>query len=140
MLRTFARKTTSSVATAMTSTRPRGASSSVNGASSSSSVQTSLFRQHRRMAHVRECRPSHAVADPDVVPEPVPLLTSDESEDLLKIRHSTAHILAMATQIVYPKAQCTIGPWIDRGFYYDFYYVGRWVYRSRLEKNTKANV
>ncbi len=121
MLRTFARKTTSSVATAMTSTRPRGASSSVNGASSSSSVQTSLFRQHRRMA-VRECRPSHAVADPDVVPEPVPLLTSDESEDLLKIRHSTAHILAMATQIVYPKAQCTIGPWIDRGFYYDFYY------------------
>ena len=48
MLRTFARKTTSSVATAMTSTRPRGASSSVNGASSSSSVQTSLFRQHRR--------------------------------------------------------------------------------------------
>ena len=52
----------------------------------------------------------------------VPLLTSDESEDLLKIRHSTAHILAMATQKVYPKAQCTIGPWIDRGFYYDFFY------------------
>ena len=28
----------------------------------------------------------------------------------------------MATQKVYPKAQCTIGPWIDRGFYYDFFY------------------
>jgi threonyl-tRNA synthetase len=23
---------------------------------------------------------------------------------------------------VFPSAQCTIGPWIDRGFYYDFYY------------------
>jgi len=28
----------------------------------------------------------------------------------------------MAVQKVFPSAQCTIGPWIDRGFYYDFYY------------------
>ena len=88
---------------------------------------------------VRECRPSHAVADPDVVPEPVPLLTSDESEDLLKIRHSTAHILAMATQIVYPKAQCTIGPWIDRGFYYDFYYPDGFTDQD-LKKIQKQNI
>lgn len=26
----------------------------------------------------------------------------------------------MAVQRVYKGAQCTIGPWIDRGFYYDF--------------------
>ena len=30
--------------------------------------------------------------------------------------------MAMAVQKVFPSAQCTIGPWIDRGFYYDFYY------------------
>ena len=30
--------------------------------------------------------------------------------------------MAMAVQKVFPSAQCTIGPWIDRGFYDDFYY------------------
>ena len=34
----------------------------------------------------------------------------------------SAHVMAMAVQKVFPSAQCTIGPWIDRGFYYDFYY------------------
>ena len=38
------------------------------------------------------------------------------------IRHSTAHLLAQATQQLYPKAQVTIGPVIDNGFYYDFAY------------------
>jgi len=55
-----------------------------------------------------------AVADPETgvaEPEPVKLLTSDESEELLKIRHTTAHICAMATQKLFPDAQCTIGPW-----------------------------
>ena len=57
-----------------------------------------------------------AVADPETgvaEPEPVKLLTSDESEELLKIRHTTAHICAMATQKLFPDAQCTIGPWYD---------------------------
>ena len=113
-LRAFARKT-SHTANAFTAARRE-----VSSVSSSSLV----FRQKA----VRDATSSSslkAVADPskeEVGVEPIPLLTSDESEDLLKIRHSTAHILAMATQKVYPKAQCTIGPWIDRGFYYDFYY------------------
>ena len=54
------------------------------------------------------------MADPETgvaEPEPVKLLTSDESEELLKIRHTTAHICAMATQKLFPDAQCTIGPW-----------------------------
>ena len=65
-----------------------------------------------------------AVSEAEVVveEEPVKLLTSDESEDLLKIRHTTAHICAMAVQKLFPTAQVTIGPWIDRGFYYDFDY------------------
>eukprot|EP00466_Bigelowiella_natans_P015329 jgi/Bigna1/138875/aug1.47_g13583 len=29
--------------------------------------------------------------------------------------------MAMAVQRLFPKAQVTIGPWVDNGFYYDFY-------------------
>jgi threonyl-tRNA synthetase len=28
--------------------------------------------------------------------------------------------MAMAVQKLFPTAQCTIGPWIEHGFYYDF--------------------
>jgi threonyl-tRNA synthetase len=28
--------------------------------------------------------------------------------------------MAMAVQRIHKGAQCTIGPWIERGFYYDF--------------------
>jgi len=52
---------------------------------------------------------------------PLPELPTNESDDeLLRIRHSAAHILAMATQRLFPDVQVTIGPWIDNGFYYDF--------------------
>jgi len=36
------------------------------------------------------------------------------------IRHSLAHILAIAIKELYPKAKLGIGPAIDNGFYYDF--------------------
>ncbi|MBD2204323.1 threonine--tRNA ligase [Calothrix sp. FACHB-1219] len=45
---------------------------------------------------------------------------SSESETLKKIRHTASHVMAMAVQKLFPKAQVTIGPWIDNGFYYDF--------------------
>lgn len=48
------------------------------------------------------------------------LPTSEESDDMLRLRHSCAHIMAMAVQKIFKDAQCTIGPWIDHGFYYDF--------------------
>ncbi len=41
-------------------------------------------------------------------------------EDIALVRHSLAHLLASAIQKLYPKAQPTIGPAIDTGFYYDF--------------------
>ncbi|MEG4571387.1 threonine--tRNA ligase [Microcoleus sp. N3A4] len=41
-------------------------------------------------------------------------------EQLKKIRHTTSHVMAMAVQKLFPKAQVTIGPWIENGFYYDF--------------------
>ena len=45
---------------------------------------------------------------------------SPEGEDI--IRHSTAHLLAMSVKTLFPKAQVTIGPVIENGFYYDFAY------------------
>jgi threonyl-tRNA synthetase len=45
---------------------------------------------------------------------------TSESEALKRIRHTFSHVMAMAVQKLFPKAQVTIGPWIDYGFYYDF--------------------
>jgi threonyl-tRNA synthetase len=53
-------------------------------------------------------------------PEKVYLPRTSESESLKKIRHTTSHVMAMAVQKLFPKAQVTIGPWIENGFYYDF--------------------
>lgn len=41
-------------------------------------------------------------------------------DELYKIRHSLAHVLAMAVLEVFPQAKLAIGPPIDTGFYYDF--------------------
>ncbi|HPO11435.1 MAG TPA: threonine--tRNA ligase [bacterium] len=41
-------------------------------------------------------------------------------EDMQLIRHSMAHILAMAVKHLYPDVKLGIGPAIDDGFYYDF--------------------
>ena len=45
---------------------------------------------------------------------------TSESSQLLKIRHSMSHVMAMAVQQLFPKARVTIGPWTESGFYYDF--------------------
>ena len=45
---------------------------------------------------------------------------TSESERLKRIRHTTSHVMAMAVQKLFPKAQVTIGPWTETGFYYDF--------------------
>ena len=55
-----------------------------------------------------------AIAAPLVLPK------TSESPQLLRIRHSMSHVLAMAVQKLFPKAQVTIGPWTESGFYYDF--------------------
>ncbi|HEY9782708.1 MAG TPA: threonine--tRNA ligase [Leptolyngbyaceae cyanobacterium] len=53
-------------------------------------------------------------------PEKIYLPRTSESEQLKKIRHTASHVMAMAVQKLFPKAQVTIGPWIENGFYYDF--------------------
>ena len=45
---------------------------------------------------------------------------TSHSPQLLKIRHSMSHVMAMAVQQLFPKARVTIGPWTETGFYYDF--------------------
>jgi threonyl-tRNA synthetase len=48
------------------------------------------------------------------------IVTDKHADALDVIRHSTAHLLAQATQRLFPDAQVTIGPVIENGFYYDF--------------------
>jgi threonyl-tRNA synthetase len=50
------------------------------------------------------------------------IITARDEEGVEIIRHSTAHLLAQATQRLFPDAQVTIGPVIENGFYYDFAY------------------
>ena len=44
----------------------------------------------------------------------------DKQEQMHNIRHSLAHIMAMAVMKKFPDAKLGIGPVIDNGFYYDF--------------------
>jgi threonyl-tRNA synthetase len=53
----------------------------------------------------------------DCAVEPV---LADSPAGLGVIRHSTAHLMAMAVQGLYPGTQVTIGPVIEDGFFYDF--------------------
>jgi threonyl-tRNA synthetase len=48
------------------------------------------------------------------------LITARDPEGLDILRHSCAHLLAMAVKQLYPSAQVTIGPVIEDGFFYDF--------------------
>ncbi len=61
-----------------------------------------------------------AAADAPVEEAAIVLPKTSESPQLLRIRHSMSHVLAMAVQKLFPRAQVTIGPWTESGFYYDF--------------------
>ncbi len=50
------------------------------------------------------------------------IITERDEEGLEIIRHSSAHLLAQAVKELFPRAQVTIGPVIEDGFYYDFAY------------------
>jgi threonyl-tRNA synthetase len=53
----------------------------------------------------------------DAAVEPV---AADSPDGIDIIRHSTAHLMAQAVQVLFPGTQVTIGPTIDDGFFYDF--------------------
>ena len=46
-------------------------------------------------------------------------LQATNPEQLERIRHTCAHIMAMAVQILFPETKVTIGPTTETGFYYD---------------------
>ncbi|NQY41844.1 MAG: threonine--tRNA ligase [Legionellales bacterium] len=50
------------------------------------------------------------------------IITLADTEGLEILRHSSAHLLAQAVKELFPSAQVAIGPVIENGFYYDFYY------------------
>jgi len=58
-------------------------------------------------------RPIEADAD-------LAIVTSRDAEALELIRHDCAHIMARAVQEIWPDVKVTIGPVIDKGWYYDF--------------------
>jgi len=67
-------------------------------------------------------------------------IVTDKDPDALEIiRHSTAHLLAQAIKELYPKAQITIGPVIEDGFYYDIAYEEQFTPEDlqKLEKRMK---
>jgi threonyl-tRNA synthetase len=51
---------------------------------------------------------------------PAPKKTGKKTRKKPNKKQKCAHLMAMAVQKLFPKTQVTIGPWIDRGFYYDF--------------------
>lgn len=50
----------------------------------------------------------------------VEILTFEDNDGKLALRHTAAHVLAEAVKRLYPKVKLAIGPAIDNGFYYDF--------------------
>lgn len=50
----------------------------------------------------------------------VNIVTGDSPEGHDILLHSTAHLMAQAVKILFPKAKVTIGPAIENRFYYDF--------------------
>ena len=51
----------------------------------------------------------------------VSIFTKHDKEALEVLRHSAAHLMADAVLRLYPKAELTIGPVIEDGFYYDIF-------------------
>ena len=49
----------------------------------------------------------------------VEIVTGSSADGLEILRHSTAHVLAMAVQQLFPGTQITIGPVVENSFYYD---------------------
>lgn len=56
---------------------------------------------------------------PIEVDGPMEIITSDGSEALEVLRHSTAHLMAQAIKRLYKNVKLGVGPVIEGGFYYD---------------------
>lgn len=76
----------------------------------------------------------------------VAIITARDTEGLEIIRHSTAHLMAQAVKELFPEAQVTIGPAIEKGFYYDFSYTRAFTpedlkaIEARMDELVKKNI
>ena len=86
------------------------------------SVRPASIRAARRCfsARVNAEAPEETDTDPIRWTDAMALPNNDDNEQLLRIRHSTAHVMAMAVQKLFKGTKVSIGPWIEKGFYYDF--------------------
>ena len=60
-------------------------------------------------------------------------------ENLNKLNHSCAHLLAHAVKHLYSDAMFWVGPVIDEGFYYDIDLGDKVITEEDLPKNRKRN-
>jgi threonyl-tRNA synthetase len=92
------------------------------GASCAQALSDALSK--KKIKQVVAARIGDALVDlTTVIPEGTTEITPvfDADPDGLEIiRHSTAHLMAEAVKKLYPEAKVTIGPAVDKGFYYDF--------------------
>ena len=47
------------------------------------------------------------------------MINIKENDDLSRLNHSCAHLLAQAVKHLYPNAKFWVGPVVEEGFYYD---------------------
>jgi len=62
------------------------------------------------------------------------MINVKEHENLSKMNHSCAHLLAQAVKHLYPNAKFWVGPVIEEGFYYDIDLQGNVIKEEDLEK------
>ena len=93
------------------------------GARSATSIAGVSSRSAALRAQATDEHAGEAGADPSspIAWKDAKLPTNeDNAGNLLRIRHSTAHVMAMAVQKLFKGTKVSIGPWIENGFYYDF--------------------
>ena len=99
-------------------TRTRAMSSFVAHACSTAATTSTRRRKDSQSYRLFATTEKVTTANTNIAEENVfdiELPSNENNEELLKIRHSTAHVMAMAVQQVHPEAKVTIGPWIDNG-------------------------
>ncbi len=65
------------------------------------------------------------------------MINIKENEQLSKLNHSCAHVMAQAVKRLYPDAKFWVGPVIEEGFYYDMDLNGQTLTNDDLDKITK---
>ena len=88
----------------------------VSGLEIAKSIHSKLAKAALGITVNGETKDLNTTIDTDAT---VSIITDKDPEGLEVIRHSTAHLMAMAIKELWPETLLAIGPVIDDGFYYD---------------------